>query len=162
MKDLRRLSSRALLRIYTAVMRELRKRKVVRSTNNPVADLAELLASRAFKLTLETKSTAGFDGVGRDGTRYQIKGRRRTPENRSTQLSAIRNLAGNKFKYLLAVLFDEEFKVERALRIHREAVRRHARFSPHVNGHILTLKGAVLQDKRVEDVTTRLRAAARI
>ena len=162
MKNLRGLGSRELLRLYAAIMRELRHRKVIRSTNNPVADLAELLASRAFKLKLETKSTAGFDGVGRDGTRYQIKGRRRTPENRSTQLSAIRNLAGNKFKYLLAVLFDEEFKVERALRIHREAVRRHARFSPHVNGHILTLKGAVLQDKMVEDVTTRLRAAARI
>ena len=162
MKNLRGLGSRELLRLYAAIMRELRHRKVIRSTNNPVGDLAELLASRAFKLTLETKSTAGFDGVGRDGTRYQIKGRRRTPENRSTQLSAIRNLAGNKFKYLLAVLFDEEFKVERALRIHREAVRRHARFNEHVNGHILTLKGAVLQDKMVEDVTTRLRAAARI
>ncbi len=162
MKNLRGLGSRELLRLYAAVMRELRHRKVIRSTNNPVADLAELLASRAFKLKLETKSTAGFDGVGRDGTRYQIKGRRRTPENRSTQLSAIRNLAGNKFTYLLAILFDEEFNIERALRIHREAVRRHARFREHVNGHILTLKGAVLKDKGVEDVTTRLRAAARL
>src|SRR2546427_1178943 len=113
MKDLRRLSSRALLRMYATVMRELRERKVVRSTNNPVADLAELLASRAFNLKLETKSTAGFDGVARDGTRYQIKGRRRTPENRSTQLSVIRNLDGNRFKYLLAIVFDEDFNVDR-------------------------------------------------
>ena len=157
MKNLRGLGSRELLRLYAAIMRELRHRKVIRSTNNPVADLAELLASRAFKLTLETKSTAGFDGVGRDGTRYQIKGRRRTPENRSTQLSAIRNLAGNKFKYLLAILFDEDFNVERALRIRRDAVRRHARFSKHVNGHIITLKGGLLEDRRTEDVTDCLR-----
>ena len=157
MRNLRRLGSRELLRLYAAIMRELRHRKVIRSTNNPVADLAELLASRAFKLTLETKSTAGFDGVGRVGTRYQIKGRRRTPENRSTQLSAIRNLAGNKFKYLLAILFDEDFNVERALRIRRDAVRRHARFSKHVNGHIITLKGGLLEDRRTEDVTDCLR-----
>ena len=158
MRNLRRLGSRALLRMYGAVMKELRARKVVRSTNNPVADLAELLASRAFKLRLETKSTTGFDGVARDGTRYQIKGRRRTPENRSTQLGAIRNLAGNKFKYLLAILFDEEFNIERALCIRRDAVRRHARFSKHVNGHILTLRGAVLEDEHTKDVTARLQA----
>ena len=144
--------------MYAAVMRELRNRKVVRSTNNPVADLAELLASRAFKLTLETKSTAGFDGVARDGTRYQIKGRRRTQENPSTQLGAIRNLSGNKFKYLVAIIFDEEFNVESALRIRRGVVRRYARFSKHVNGHLLTLRGALLQDAGTEDVTSRIQA----
>jgi uncharacterized protein DUF6998 len=159
MRNLRRLSSRELLRTYAAVMRELRDRKVVRSTNNPVADLAELLASRAFKLKLESKSTAGFDGVARDGTRYQIKGRRRTPENQSTQLGAIRNLGGNKFKYLLAILFDEEFNVERAFRIRRGVVLRYARFSKHVNGHLLTLRGTLLQDVGTEDVTSRIQAA---
>jgi len=158
MTNLRRRSSRELLRLYAAVMRELRNREVIRSTNNPVADVAELLASRAFKLTLETKSTAGFDGVARDGTRYQIKGRRRTPDNRSTQLSAIRNLHGNKFKYLLAILFDEQFNVERALRIPRDVVRRYARYSKHVNGHILTLRAVVFDDERTKDVTARVRA----
>ena len=158
MRNLRSLGSRELLQTYAAVMRELRERKVIRSTNNPVADLAEVLASRAFHLTLETKSTAGFDGVARDGTRYQIKGRRRTPENLSTQLSVIRNLDGKTFTYLIAILFDEEFNVERALRIRREAVRRHARFSKHVHGHILTLKNPLLDDPHTEDVTARLRA----
>ena len=160
MKDLQKLSSRSLLRVYSAVMRELRERTVVRSTNNPVADLAELLASRAFRLKLETRSTAGFDGVARDGTRYQVKARRRTPENQSTQLSVIRNLGANKFKYLLAIVFDEDFNVESAFRIPRGTVRRYARFSRHVNGHILRLIGPVLDDPHTEDVTARLRAVA--
>lgn len=157
MRNLGRLSSRDLLRTYAAVMRELRERDVVRSTNNPVGDLAELLASRAFKLKLESKSTAGFDGVARGGTRYQVKARRRTPENDSTQLSAIRNLGAKRFEYLLAILFDEDFSIERAFRIPRETVSKYARYSAHVNGHILSLRGAILEDARTKDVTTRLR-----
>jgi hypothetical protein len=156
--SLTELTSVDLLAMYADIMRELRQRGIVRSANNPVADLAELLASRAFGLKLQKNSTAGSDGVAPDGTRYQVKGRRRTPENRSTQLSTIRNLGSDAFDYVLAVLFDEHFGVERALRIPREAVQQYARYSSHVNGHILRLVGPVLDDQRTEDVTARIRA----
>ena len=158
MKGIKRTGSRKLLQAYASVMSELRRRGIVRSTNNPVADLAELLASRAFDLTLETKSTAGFDCVDCNGTKYQVKARRRTSANRSTQLSPIRNLDRKNFKYLLAILFDEGFQVERALCIPRGVVGQYSRYSKHVNGHILSLRGPVLTDRRVEDVTARIRA----
>ncbi len=160
MKGIKRINSRKLLRTYASVMSELRRRGIVRSTNNPVADVAELLASRAFDLTLETKSTAGFDCVDCNGAKYQVKARRRTTENRSTQLSPIRNLDAKHFKYLLAILFDEEFQVERALRIPRGVIGQYARYSKHVNGHVLSLRGPILTDRRVEDVTARVRAVS--
>ena len=59
--SLGRLKSRKLLTLYGKVMSELRRRGIVRSGNNPVADLAELLVSKAFKLTLEGRSTARGD-----------------------------------------------------------------------------------------------------
>ncbi len=157
-RRLTRLTNRQVLELYADVLRELRTRGAVRSTNNPVADLAERLCAKTFGLTLVSKSTAGFDAIGPDGTRYQIKARRVTPENSSTQLSAIRELGKASFKYLLAVVFDERFRVRRAVRVHRNAVRTHARFSDHVNGHLLVIDGPVLKDKRTVDVTRQLRA----
>lgn len=152
------LTNRQVLELYADVLRELRTRGVVRSTNNPVADLAERLCAKTFGLTLVSKSTAAYDAVGPDGTRYQIKARRVTPENPSTQLSAIRKLGNGTFKYLLAVVFDERFRVRKAVRVHRSAVRTYARFSGHVNGHLLIIDGPVLRDKRTVDVTRQLRA----
>src|SRR5437762_12174339 len=94
------LTTRQLLELYAVLLGELRTRGVVRSTNNPAADLAERLCAKAFGLTLVSKSTAGFDAVGPDGTRFQIKARRLTSENASTQLSAIRGLRKARFEFL--------------------------------------------------------------
>lgn len=46
--DLRLLTTRELLKTHSAVMDELRRRAVVRSANNPVSDLAELIFCRTF------------------------------------------------------------------------------------------------------------------
>ncbi len=152
------MTTRELLRTYAGIMAELRRREVTRSANNPVADVAELVASNAFCMTLERNSKAGYDGVGSDGTRYQVKGRRLTKENMSTQLSAIRNLRRRAFDYLIAVVFNEDFSLHSAYRVPRSVVAKHARFSKHVNGHILTLTTHVVGAKGVRDVTPKLRA----
>jgi hypothetical protein len=50
------------------------------------------LVARAFKLTLNTASTAGHDGVDSKGKRFEVKCRRLSSHNKSRQLSAIRGL----------------------------------------------------------------------
>jgi len=148
-----------LLRAYSRVMRELRDRGVVRSANSPVSDIAELLASSALGLRLADKSAQGFDAMDTVGVRYQIKSRRITPDNDSTQLGVIRDLESKQFDFLLALYFDEFFELTSAYQVSHEAVRRHSLWSKAQKGHILHAKRSLLADPECVDVTARIRVA---
>lgn len=143
----------SLLRQYSSVLRELRKSGVLRSANNPVADYAELLVSRALALDLSGKSNAGYDAVDNAGARYEIKGRRVTPENPSRQLSAIRGIDKRKFDYLAGVLFDVEFNVLKACLVPHRVVNENCQFSRHSNSSIFHLRDSVWQLQGVENLT---------
>ncbi len=79
--QLEALPTRALLFLFADVMEELRRRDVVRSSNNPVADYTEWLVARSLSLKLRPGSSTGFDAEDKDGKRYEIKGRRLTEHN---------------------------------------------------------------------------------
>lgn len=140
MGDLEQLRDREVLALHSRVLDELRRRGLTRTANNPVADLAESIAARALNLTLAEKSTTGFDARDQDGLRYEIKARRQTPMSKPTHFSAIRGLEGQHFDRLVALLFDEDYSVVRARLLPFEAVKRLARFKPHVNGSVLYLR----------------------
>jgi hypothetical protein len=149
-----------LLGLYDAVLTELRSREILRSTNNPVADYAEWLASRALGLLLQPKSTAGFDGICREGIRYEVKSRRCTRHNESVQLSAIRKLDDCHFDYLIGIIFRADFTVDYAGKVPHEVVVERARYRTHTNAWILHFKRHLLDDARVEDITSLIVAAS--
>lgn len=157
--DWSQLDDKQLLGTYCSLMAELKDRGVVRSSNNPVADYTESLVSRVLGLSLESQSRAGYDARGADGTRYQIKGRRLTTQNASTQLSALRNLAQRPFDTLAAVAYAQDLSVLYGALIPIEVVVELSRFSKHSNSHIFMFKQGVLADSRVTDITTALSAA---
>ncbi len=143
-------------------MAELRERKVMRSANGPVSDYAEWLAAKALGLVLVPLSTTGYDALDRrTGKRYEIKARRTAPGSKPTMLSAIRGLGEKHFDYLLVVLFDADFAVQRAALIPHRLVRELAVYRRHVNAHIVMLRDAVWERPEVEDVTRRFVAAQR-
>src|SRR5262245_42017256 len=98
-----------VLRAYAELMDELRSRGVCRSSNNPVADYTEWLVAKKLSLELRGNSASGYDAVDEAGRRYQVKGRRLTPQNQSTQLSALRNLEDVPFDLLAAVVYNPDF-----------------------------------------------------
>lgn len=153
------LSSRQLLDLHCDVMDELRRRGIVRSSNNPVADYTEALFARAMNASLSTNSQAGFDALGADGTRYQIKGRRLTAGNRRMQLSAIRNLDGSPFDQLAAVIYDHRLCVQHAALIPIEVVRRVSKYSEYTNSHALHYRRQLLEEAGVVDITAQLKIA---
>ena len=156
-------STSELLRLYGSILTALRTRGIDRSENSPVGDYAEHLASRAFDLTLTTNSAIGYDGVDAAGVRYQVKGRRITPWNRSRQLGAIRGLgptSSDPFDVLVGVLFNGDFTVLRAALIPVSVVRTNAKAQPHVNGWRLMLTDGVWLLPDVVDATEQVRAAA--
>ena len=150
------MGDRQLLAAYGSLMGEMRQRGIVRSANNPVADYAEALVSRALGLSLEVPSRAGFDALGPDGRRYQIKARRLTARNTSTQVGAIRNLDQRPFDVLAAVAFDASLSVRYAALIPVHIVAEIARYSRHTNAHIFHFRPGLLKDPRVSDVTAAL------
>jgi len=90
--DIKELSIKELLQLSSSIIDELKRRKVVRTKNNPLGDYTEWLVAKGLGLELANNSVAGYDGIDSDGVKIQIKGRRVTPENKSRQVSAIRNL----------------------------------------------------------------------
>lgn len=142
------MSDREILALWAGTMTELQRRGILRSDNSPTGDYAEWIVSKALGLSLEGNSTAGYDAVGPDGTRYQIKARRLMTAKTSRQLSAIRNLDKDPFDYLVIVLFGPTFDVLECWQVPIEVVREYAGENLYVNAHRLHASGAVLKDPR--------------
>jgi hypothetical protein len=151
------LTVRELLQYYLDILAELKKRQIVRTANSPIGDYTEWLVAQKLNLMLSGNSTAGYDAIDPlIGTRYQIKSRRVHPANQSRQLSPIRNLDKHQFDYVIAVIFTNDFSIQQAVKIPHAAIAEYASYRSHVNGYILHLRGAILKDSRVEDLTTIL------
>ena len=155
--DLIGLSSRELLALYPDVLDELHRRGLIRSKNNPVADYAEHLAAKAFDLKLANKSNTGYDGIGPDGLRYEVKARRITADNPSRMLSAIRGLDKRHFDVLLGIVFNRDFGVLRACTIPVAVVEELATYRKHTNAWVLHLRDKIWERNDVRDVTDQIK-----
>jgi hypothetical protein len=154
-------STADLLALYGSILNVLRERGITRSENPPTGDYAELLAARAFGLTLTTKSSSALDGTDSSGVAYQVKGRRMTRWNGSRQLSAIRGLDAptQPFEFLLGILFRADYTIMRAALIPFDQVLPRATFQPHVNGWRFMLNDIVWSLDGVRDVSEEIRLA---
>ncbi len=61
------ISTLELLKSYDAILEELRKRDIVRTSNPPAGGYAEYLAAKALGLDLENNSNAGYDAKDKLG-----------------------------------------------------------------------------------------------
>ena len=155
MKELREMSEVELLQTDSKIIAELRRRDVVKTLNNPVAGYTEWLVCNHLKLHVEENSRAGFDAKDpQEGVRYEIKGTHAT--RKSVQFSAIRNLEGHLFDFLIAVAFNEDYSIRFAVKIPHKVVLKLARFQSHVNAHILRLTDDDVEQDGVEDIRHRL------
>jgi hypothetical protein len=116
------------------------------------------LFCKAYELQPEKNSKAGVDAIGPDGTRYQIKARRCSLQDKSRQLSAIRNLANADFDFLVGVIFSPDYSVYRASLIPYAIVKRLAKQQTHTNSHRFMLTDDVWNESGVDDITEKLKA----
>lgn len=134
---------------WARCMRKLRQRDLVRTANTPVGDYAERICCDRLKLKRMGFSEKSVDAIGADGTRYQIKARRITPENPSRQLGAIRDIASKPFDFLLAVFFNEDLELQEIWKVPCEVVGE-ASFVARTNSTRFVMTPAVECDDRVE------------
>ncbi len=136
-------------------MEELRRRRLVRSANNPTGDLAEYMFCTAFGWQQAPSSKKGYDATDDEGVRYQIKGRRLHLRNKSRQLSAIRDPQG--YDFLAAVLFDDDYRIVRAALIPAAVVHDRSTYVARTNSHKFILRDDVWDVLGIIDATERLR-----
>ncbi len=115
-----------------------------------MADYAERLAAERLGLVLKTGSYPGYDAIGPDETRYQVKARRTASEQLNRPLGAIRDLDG--FDFLVVVHFGTRFEMKGVWHLPNGLVREHAKYLKHVNAYILRLTSAVLKDPRAKQL----------
>ncbi len=151
--DLSKLSETELLNLHADIIDELKSRDILRTKNNPVGDYAEWLVANALGLELAPNSSAGYDAKDKQNLRYQVKARRITPDNKSRQLSAIRNLKDKDFDFLVAIIFDQNYKILDAVMMPHEVIADYATYRSHTNAHVLHLRGPILEDARVKHLS---------
>jgi hypothetical protein len=155
--DLVKLDVIELLRLQAKATEELKRRKIVRTNNNPLGDYTEWLVAKQIKLTLVKNSKAGYDAISDAGVTFQIKGRRITPSNQSRQLSAIRNYDSKDFDWLVAVIFDQNFNILNAYLVPHEVIGEYCPHRDHVNGRVVVMSGPIVNDHRVMEMSDQLR-----
>ena len=148
---IQKMTDQELARAWAHCMQALTDRDLVRTSNTPVGDYAERICCEKFGLKRKGFSEKSVDAIGKDGLKYQIKGRRLTRKNRSRQLSAIRGVEENPFDTLLAVFFNEELDVEEIWSIPCEVVRE-APFVKRTNSTRFTLTKKLQKDPRITQV----------
>ncbi|HZJ50617.1 MAG TPA: hypothetical protein VFF07_07135 [Actinomycetota bacterium] len=148
-----------LLSTYRSILRELRKREVIRTTNAPTGDYAEFLVARLLGVKLAPNSERSWDLRDQDDKTLQVKSRvvanPRTAGER--QLSPFRSFG---FDEMAIVLFDDDYRVWRAVRLPVTVAEERSTYRPHVNGHILFAKDQLLNDPLAIDITSELQAVA--
>jgi hypothetical protein len=150
------LKTNELLKLQSDVISELRSRGILRTMNNPTGDYAEWLVASALGLKLANNSASGHDAETETGIKIQIKARRISPSNKSRQLGVIRNLDKKGFDELVAVIFNDSYEVIEAVTIPHSVIADYSKHRPHVNGHVLHLRGAVLSDPRIRSIRAQL------
>lgn len=146
--NFKKLDNSKLFSIYGELMKELLVRGLIRTTNNPVADYGEYVVAKKLRLKLADNSFKGYDAVDSKNKRYQVKARRQTERNQSTQLGVIRNIDDKPFDFLVAVIFNSDFTINAMWKFPISIIERHSRFNEHQNGHILTLRSGILEDSK--------------
>lgn len=156
---LARLRVRELLALWVQVMDELAVRGVVRTQNNPTADLAERVACDALGLKMAGKNVKGYDATGPDGMRYQIKGRRLPRGGVRKPTGVVRDIDQEQFDQLAVVLFDHDYEVRLACVIPFDVFCEIAVPVERLNGYRITAGSRLLEVPGVVDVTKEARRA---
>jgi len=137
-----------LVALFGEVMSELRARGVVRSGNNPIADMAERVIADYYGVEPEAPNSKSYDVVAPNGSTIQVKALRRTASSRRN-LSALRTL---DFDVLAAVVFENDMRLVEAAFVPVAAVRDHMGWSNTWKANRLSLTKRLLTDPRVERV----------
>jgi hypothetical protein len=146
--------------LLALVMQELKTRNLVRTANNPVADLGELLFCGGLGWQREHNQGKDIDAIMKNGERVQIKARRLTRKNQSTRSGTIYDKQG--WDWIALALFDTDFTIQKAILIPRKIALAHMKWSKRQQGWYISLtKTRFWKETTLIDVTPKLERYAK-
>ena len=123
--DIGKLSTEEIYKLYPKILRELKKRGVIRS-NNLVGEIGEYLAVLHYNenpkfqnLIRADVTTKNIDAISRDGERYSIKSTSGGVTGVFWGLEPLTSEKkdGQKFEYVVIVIFDKDYSLESIIEI---------------------------------------------
>lgn len=130
------LSTSELIRTYSEIIEQLKKRGVIR-TKNLLGDLGEYLAIEHFNTTSGMSNlqaappgTQNIDAISRNGDRYSIKS---TTGNLTGVFYGLQPPSSEvadkqKFEYVLIVKFGDNYELEKIIQLDWELFLKHKRW----------------------------------
>ncbi|WP_311245816.1 DUF6998 domain-containing protein [Microbacterium sp. WCS2018Hpa-23] len=148
-----RLSVKHLLLLEASVVKELRRRKLVRTNNKPLGDIAEHVVWLARGGVLEPNSTKSHDITTASGHRLQVKAMANRSAGAGARFSPFRSAGYHTAVFLV---FDTEVEITEAFEVEADRIEEHVRFVPHVAGR----QPSLTQVRTLgADVTAEMRSA---
>jgi len=112
---------RKLLIKYRDTVQALKKLGIIK-TSNVVSGYGEYVAMRKLGLKLQKTGNKGFDGVDKNGKKYEIKSRKATEWNNPTVFPMKKDHL-KYFDYLVYTGFDDDWNLIHLLKIPRSSVK---------------------------------------
>lgn len=151
--DVTRLSVRHLLQLEASIVKELRRRELVRTNNKPLGDIAEYVVWLARGGVLEPNSTKSHDITTASGQRIQVKAMANRAAGVGARFSPFRSADYHTAVFLV---FDTFFEIVEAFEVEAGQIEQHVRYIPHVAGRQPSLRQVRTLGT---DVTVEMQAA---
>jgi len=155
-KIIKNLPDDGLYKAYSNILKELRKRGIIRS-KNVIGDLGEYLAIRNYNdtpglpnLSPAPTGTQNVDALSRKGDRYSIK----TTTGKVTGVFyGFQDIGSNlpeqqKFEYVIIVLFDENLDLKRINELSWEDFLKYKRWHKRMRAWNLNITRELLENTK--------------
>ena len=159
MSDLKKLSDEALMQLISPssnVIKELKNRKIIR-TKNIVGEIGEYYAIKFYNklknlpnLTLAPPGVKNVDALSRDGEIYSIK-----------CISSLSGTTGSfcdpesieknnqKFHFLIIVILDENYGVEKILELTWEDFMKYKKYNKRMNNYNISITKTIINQVKI-------------
>lgn len=145
--DLKEKSTEEIIHLYSAAIKELKQRKIIR-TNNVIGELGEYLAITYYNntpglpnLSPAPVGTENIDAISRKGDRYSIKSTSNTMTGVFYGLEPQGSLVPDKqkFEYIILCRFDDDYELNTIMEMDWDTFLRNKRWHKRMNAWYLSL-----------------------
>ena len=151
--DIEKLSTEEIIQLYPKILKELKKRDVIR-TKNFIGDIGEFLAIEGYNknpnvpnLERADAGTEGYDAISQDGTRYQIKAASGSSTGVFHGVDE-HHTGEQKFEYAVIVRFDDDYASASILEINWNQFLEIKRWHSRMNAWNIPVNASLIQMAR--------------
>ena len=155
--DFEKIKDEEVIHIYSDAIKELKKRKIIR-TKNVLGELGEYLAISHYnntpglpKLQTAPISTQNVDAMSRNGERYSIKS---CSTNTTGSFYGLQPKGSNTpdrqaFEYVIICHFDDDCQLQEIYELDWNAFLKHKRWQSRMNTWYLTINKQLISDAKL-------------